>query len=261
MLAKLSDYTHLLRWCCFLIIAGNGVALMSGSDALNPIFGDESTIDWIWGLMLMILAIPLLLPISIYKKAHLYYLLLPATVLLSIASYASFIESGYLPEQLIEHGIKLLTPLLLFAGIKFPTFDKSSVVFWAKVLLALTFIGHGMYAIGVHYVPDSFLDMTTEILRINDSNALIFLKIVGYLDILCAVLIFVNFPNRPVYFYLIFWGIITAIARLVYGILINEGSTMELVYWSANMLYRLPHGLLAILLLQSSQKKERPFVN
>jgi len=257
MLEKRSNYYTLLKLCCFLIIAGNGAALLSGGSALHVLFSDDTTVQLIFGLALAACGTPLLLSTSTLQKTKLYYLVLPATVILFITSYASFAESGYLPEQLIEHAIKLLTPLLLFVSLNRTTFNAPTLRISLIVLISLTFIGHGMYAIGVHYVPNGFIDMTTGILGVSVSNAHHFLKVVGYIDIACAVLIFFNFPMKFVYFYLIIWGIVTALARLVYGVIINEGSLTEIIYWSSNMFYRLPHGLLAILLLQSTQLKKQ----
>jgi hypothetical protein len=191
-----------------------------------------------------------MLPTSTLKKWKAHYLLLPASALLLTTSYASFIQSGYVPEQLIEHAIQLFTPIILFRQLAFTPIQTEETVISLKVLVALTFIGHGLFALGAHYVPSGFVDMTTEILGITLPNTYIFLDIVGYLDILCALLLFLNFPFKPVYFYLIFWGLITALARLAFGLLINEGSAMDMVYWISNMLYRLPHGIIPLLLLQ-----------
>lgn len=250
MIAKPFNYIRILNISCFLIIAGNGAALLTGSSALRNIFSNASVIEILFGWSLIFLAIPFMLPTSTLKKWKTHYLLLPASALLMTTSYASFIASGYAPEQLIEHAIKLFTPLILFRQLAFTPIQTEETVISLKVLVALTFIGHGIFALGAHYVPSGFVDMTTEILGTSIPNSYIFLNTVGYLDILCAVLIFVKSPIKPVYFYLILWGFITALARLVYGILINEGSAIDMVYWTSNMLYRLPHGIIPLLLLQ-----------
>lgn len=249
MIAKQFNYIRLLKISCVLIIAGNGTALLTGSSSLGHIFSKTSTIEIVFGWCLILLAIPLVLPKSAFNKWKAHYLLLPATGLLFSTSYASFIDSGYVPEQLIEHAIKLFIPLVLFRQLAFESSQTKETVISLKVLVALTFIGHGIFALGVNYVPSSFVEMTTEILGMSVPNTYLFLKIVGYLDILCAILIFFNSPVKPVYFYLIFWGLITALARLVYGLLINEGSAMDVIHWTSNMAYRLPHGIIPIVLL------------
>lgn len=250
MIAKPFNYIRILKISCFLIIAGNGAALLTGNSALGKVFSNASVIEIIFGWCLIFFAIPFMLPTSTLKKWKAHYLLLPASALLMTTSYASFVESGYVPEQLIEHAIKLFTPVVLFRQFVITPIPTEEAVISLKVLVALTFIGHGIFALGAHYVPSGFVDMTTGILGISIPNTYLFLNVVGYLDILCAVLVFVKFPIKPVYFYLILWGLITALARFVYGLLINEGSVMEMAYWTSSMLYRLPHGIIPLLLLQ-----------
>jgi hypothetical protein len=60
------------------------------------------------------------------------------------------------------------------------------------VLIACTFIGHGVFAIGYHGIPDNFMQMTTRILGISAVTAEQFLFIIGMLDIAAALLIFAS---------------------------------------------------------------------
>ncbi len=255
MLTRSFNYIGLLKLSCFFILAGNGVALLTGSSSLGHLFQNPSLIETVFGILLIAFGIPLLLPIGTLKKTKVHLLLLPSTILLFITSYASFIHSGYVPEQLIEHGIKLLTPLFLLRQLALNFSNMNEIIISLKILIALTFIGHGLFALGAHYVPSGFIEMTTEILGIPVSSSYLFLKIIGYIDILFALLIFTNFPIKFVYFYLIFWGLLTAIARLVYGIMTNEGSMTEIIYWASNMVYRLPHGIIPLILFRLYRPK------
>lgn len=257
MLTRQLDYIDLLKFCCFLIFAGNGIALLTGTSAMAYIFENSEEIEVIFGFLLIAFSATLLPSVSSIREVNFQYFLLLPTAILFVTTYASFVKSGYVPEQIIEHGIKLLAPIVLFWCLTSKRINLDNLMLVLKVLIAITFIGHGMFALGLHYVPGGFIEMTTELLGIPISSAYIFLQVIGVLDIVCAILIFFNFNVKFAYVYLVFWGLTTAAARLVYGVLINEGSLTELVYWTSNMLYRLPYGFIAILVFQYSIKKQR----
>lgn len=173
------------------------------------------------------------------------------TVFIVWISLHSFKSSGYLPEQLIEHGIFIGLPLYLVYILKL---HKTVNDTFLKLLIALTFTGHGIYALGVHYVPNNFIAMTTTILGLDYSSAYLFLKVAGSIDLVVAVLLFFS-PSKLVIYYILFWGLTTALARLVYGFHVSENS-IELLYWFGAMVFRLPHGVLVLQLLKPATKSE-----
>lgn len=259
MLTRISDYIDLLKFFCLLIIAGNGVALLTGSSSLNSLFQATEELELIFGVALVTLSIPLLLPILKIQRGKLHFLLLPAILILFVTSFASFVQSGYLPEQLIEHSTKLLTPVLFFHCLTTAHINVNRLIFALKILVALTFIGHGLYALGVHYIPEGFIEMTTKILGISVFEATVFLRIIGILDIVCAILILTNFKVRIAYLYLILWGFATALARMIYGLLIHE-EWYELFYWFSNMVYRLPYGLIPLIVALYAKSRHVYFI-
>jgi len=159
--------------------------------------------------------------------------------------------------QLFELSIQFTAPFLLWKNIKMNSENKN-IIFGLKVAIALTFIPHGLFAMGVPYLPGHFIDMTIIILGVNETQATQFLFSVGFLDVLFSLLIFVPKLSKYVLWYMIIWGFITAFSRLIAGFNINflssslHGSTYLTIY-------RLSHGILPlIVLLLEIKRTEQP---
>lgn len=158
--------------------------------------------------------------------------------------------------QLFEMSIQLTAPFLLWRNIKMNPENKK-LIFGIKVAIALTFIPHGLLAMGIPYRPGHFIDMTIIILGVNETQATQFLFVVGFLDVLCALLAFVPKLSKYALWYMIIWGFATAFARLVSGFNIDfvssslHGSTYLTVY-------RLAHGIVPLiaLLLETKTLKQ-----
>lgn len=161
--------------------------------------------------------------------------------------------------QLFEMSIQLTAPFLLWKNIKMNPENKN-LIFGLKVAIALTFIPHGLLAMGFPFRPGYFIDMTITILGVNETQATQFLFMVGFLDVLLALLVFVPKLSKYALWYMIIWGFSTAFARLVSGFNIDfisstiHGSTYLTVY-------RLAHGILPlIVLLLELKRTEQPHI-
>lgn len=243
-----------IKICCFLIFLGNGVAHLTGSHSYEFLFGSAAgAIQQTFGIALIAFGLIVLLPISMLRRKPISHVLLIPAVLLMLGSFSSFLKAGSVPEQLIEHSIKLLVPVVFVFALNRRELNQRQLSLQLKVLVALTFIGHAMFAIGVNFVPGGFIQMTTAILPVNETQAHTFLLIIGILDIIFAVLIFFRGMHFA-YYYLIGWGILTAVARLWFGLVTNGDSAIDLTYWASNMVYRLPHGLIPLLLFAFARK-------
>lgn len=124
-----------------------------------------------------------------------------------------------------------------------------NIILLMKVVIALTFICHGLYAVGYYPRPVGFMDMTMNILRINDNQAVIFLKTAGILDFIAGVLLF--FPKKIsiiALLYCITWGFFTSIAR-VWAHFYPEFLSNFLLQWPHESLYRFPHFLIPLAVL------------
>ena len=155
-------------------------------------------------------------------------------------------EKNYSFMPVFELAIQI-APIVLFTFYKNITALKFDfLILYFKIAIALTFIPHGLFALGIFPVPGYFIDMTISILKISETGARFFLWTVGLLDILGSVLIFTS-PriSKITLAYFTFWGLVTAIAR-VYSNFIPELAAMSLHNSFYLTIYRLPHGLLPL---------------
>ncbi|MEM9928525.1 MAG: hypothetical protein AAF840_01775 [Bacteroidota bacterium] len=153
-------------------------------------------------------------------------------------------EHFYHLIQLFEHSLQVGTPLVVYGLYQ----GKITVDRWLlvlKVLVALTFVAHGLYAIGVYPVPAHFVDMTIRLLGVSETGARTFLLTVGILDLVAALFLFLP---RLIYVgvgYCFVWGLLTAFARTAIGFGLMEPLTLlhQQLYQT---IYRLPHGLVPL---------------
>lgn len=127
---------------------------------------------------------------------------------------------------------------------------------WALITIAVTFICHGLYAIGLFPVPQKFVAMTISTFHCSREVALIFLKIAGVLDFLVAVLVF-N-PNRKArnvaLIYMVIWGFVTALARW-YTHFYWFDAWRSSFQWLPAVFIRAPHFLIPLALLFIGKEK------
>ena len=115
-------------------------------------------------------------------------------------------------------------------------------------MIAAVFTAHGLYAVGYYPVPGYFLGMVIDILGFTEQGALNFLLVVGILDFIGSILIFVPKVTRYALIYLAIWGFLTSFARLVAGF--SFDFFWELLHLNLyQTIYRLPHGILPIIVL------------
>jgi len=160
---------------------------------------------------------------------------------------------------LMEHGVQIGVPLIFILS-KEENFRNYLI--GLKIALALTFIGHSFFAIGIFPIPGDYIQMTINILHIEEVQAISFLKVIGILDLIASILLFVKI--KPLYqvslVYLILWGFLTALARIVGHYHTELGISSIKEYWHETLL-RLPHGLLpfGIFFFQTKNEKLNHF--
>jgi hypothetical protein len=157
----------------------------------------------------------------------------------------NFSRIGYLIEHSIQIGAVLM-PVLYFKE----RISQKTLLIIIQWLVALTFIGHGLYATAYYPVPGEFVDMLYYVFKFEEKTALSFLYIVGIIDIIFGIYILLPFPilqklkylTYSILFYLAFWGIITGFARIYTGFAmsITIDSFHEEFY---KFVFRIPHGL------------------
>ena len=138
--------------------------------------------------------------------------------------------------------------LLVFLFSKYYTDQRFHI--GIRVAIALTFIGHGLYAWGYYPVPGHFQQMMISGFGVTNSQALILLKIAGFLDFMAAALLFV--PAKKWAFaglyYIIIWGFLTAMARMWSNLELSSMSNL-FAFWLSETTVRFVHFLVPLALL------------
>jgi len=217
-------------------------------DLLSPVWAVYT--QTFLGIILVIGALCAILggikiPLSVAK-----YLLYTGAAILLVQTILSSWKQNWNFAQFIEHTIQWSLPLFLAWALSnrkvYPTYFRAMK--WA---IALTFIGHGMFALGVYGdIPSHFLEMTQNIMGISQQAATNFLFVAGMLDMIVAIGIFFKKSVRWVLPYAIIWGTLTALARIVAYIDWEAfGPTTD--RWLFETIYRLGHGGVPLILLIS----------
>ena len=245
-----------LRYSVFLLLFWKGVSHFSSAQPYELVFEHAIFIRYYAGFLLVAISATALLPLSILKFPNFKWGFLLASLLLILHSYCGYVKVGYLPEQFVEHSLQMALPFLLFLQLYNEERTHRFVVWTLRISLALTFIGHGTFALGYHVLPDHFVRMTSVILGLDGVVAKQFLFIIGCLDFVAAVLMFVPKTQVVALGYLFVWGFLTALARPFSHL--EDIQTVEFyTVHLPNALYRLPHGLIPLMFYLLSTKKKQ----
>lgn len=150
---------------------------------------------------------------------------------------------------LLEYTLQWFTPVLILKGMG-RTKWESRHLWWAALACSLTFLGHGLYALGWYPRPGYFVQMTLTITGLSEANCIRFLQVAGVLDLMVAVGIFLSAHRIRIFSaaYMVLWGLITAMARLV-AHFVPAFWQNSLDQWLHEVLFRLPHGLIPLFLV------------
>ncbi len=158
--------------------------------------------------------------------------------------------------QMMELTLQWLSPIFFIIAVK----DQVNLLWldWMmRIAIAITFIGHALYAIGFHPVPGHFLSMMMDGFGMEDTSAKASLFMIGWLDIIAALSLFV--PNEKVkksaLIYIILWGFLTAIARVwSYTSFYTLGGLLD--QWLAQSMLRWVHFLVPLSLWYLEKSKQ-----
>lgn len=201
------------------------------------------------------------------KATGVFYLLMAVLVLLirpamkKIGTLTLWLTSGllvilallYCKEkffhvgQFFEYASQFSAPVFLWYFL----FKKGNIKHLSiaiKTAIALTFICHGLYAYGYYPRPGNYIDMTLNLLPIQEPAAHTFLKIMGILDFVAAAAIFIPKVQVPALIYTFIWGAMTALARIIAHIDFNM-FWASMNQWMFEVLIRVPHAGLPLLML------------
>ncbi len=263
----------LLKLSCFFLLVGRAYQHIFWDIPLRTFFWDESLLKGIaefltgntWyeivtsptydgllqglklGLGIWYLGVAVLC-LFVEKISKKWAVLMPITsVFLVLLALLYCKDKFYHIAQFFEYSSQFIAPYLLYL-IFFQKNREKKILSLALVAIALTFISHGLYALGVYPVPGNFVDMTISILGISEKSALTFLYVIGWLDLVFVALLL--FPKTRTFglYYCIAWGLITALARLLAHVHVD-------FFWESmhqygfEMVMRLVHGGLPLFVL------------
>ncbi len=155
--------------------------------------------------------------------------------------------------HLLEHATQFSSPLLLLYFTQKPS-NTHKIRLLMKAIISLTFVCHGLYAVGYYPTSGEWISWTMRTLYLEDSQtAVTFLFIAGMLDFLMAFLLFFDLTSNLALYYCIFWGLLTALVRIIANFYI-EIPLISLHDWTYQTFFRLIHGGFPLLLLSFYKK-------
>ena len=203
------------------------------------------------GIALMICGlVPWLARLSGFSK--LIWLMIPATVIVFVDGFARWVGREYESAMAIEIVLQAGLPILFLMALRKAEASRSWVRL-ATILAAMTFLGHALYAVGFHTVPLEFKLMTRGLLGVSENGAIIFMAVVGWLDIVAAVEGFFKVARIPSLLYMVAWGGLTALARVA-SHFDTTSDSLGRDPWLVETLVRTPHWLIPLLLLALIQR-------
>jgi hypothetical protein len=170
-------------------------------------------------------------------------------------AYFQFNGVGYNWALMLEFSAQFFTPILL---LMYLSNRKEMALKWCKVIIAITFVCHGLYAVGVYNVPQKFLTMSMKTVGLSRASSLVFLSTMGMLDFIAALLVFLKKAmfRRIGLWYMVFWGFTTAVAR-PWAHFYSFDAARSLFQHFPDFLIRSPHFLLPVFLLVAFNKLSR----
>jgi hypothetical protein len=207
------------------------------------------TVGWI----LLLAAVSILFIKSRLKWLPTFLLLLSSLFLLFMA-YNYHLDKGYQFAQILEYSAQVFTPALLVLYLVAE--KRGAADFFIRILISLTFLGHGLYALGLYPVPGHFVHMVITNLGVSNSQAVTLLHIAGWLDVGVAIGVFIPSLKKYWLVYALIWGFLTALARLTTYVPFNHMFGIAIHQMGYEFLIRWPHFLLPLagLLLHKRQQ-------
>lgn len=279
-----NSVTHLLRIACGLMFFGRAWQFIFWDNPLRALFWDENLLSGIveqwfhmsWydyathplsdhiiqraGQCLGVFFLLCCLSSFIVQKQTKFYqyVLFIGSAIMMCLSFLYCKEKFFRVGEFIEYGVQFGVPMALLLSLHMQPTNRQLHVLM-NMLISMTFIGHGLYAIGFYPVPGHFIDMTAELLRTSDQNSIAFLKIIGFVDLAIGFFIWTNIGRTVSLGYATIWGLGTAMARVLTNVQM-ESFLQDLSQWLPETIYRLPHGLvpLTALVLLTQWQQQKP---
>lgn len=167
-------------------------------------------------------------------------------VILIILTIAYWKEFFWDVPQFLEMTSQWMSPFIFLSVVH--AFDKNINVFrLLNYTLAFTFIGHGLYALGIYPLPGNWVDLVINTFHCNESIATMFIKIFGLLDIIASIFVFTTKLRKIGYYYMMIWGFLAAFGRLSGNFIPELGILSFLQANFGEFVYRAPQYLLPLM--------------
>jgi hypothetical protein len=164
------------------------------------------------------------------------------------------VDRGFTLVRLMEHSLQWAT-LFLFIPFWRRGEVGDGVRRLIRVCCALTFTGHGLFAMNALPVPVHFVEMTMTILHLPEAQARQFLIIAGILDILASIALFL--PGRwqqTALYYMFLWGIMTTLARYAANVHLTMPWWPKMfLHWTPEVMIRVVHFMMPWYLIEQNR--------
>lgn len=177
-------------------------------------------------------------------------LLYGASVLLLFMAVSYYLDKGFQLAQIMEYTAQVITPALLAWHLYRP--ESKGWQWVLRLAIGLTFLGHGLYALGMYPVPGNFIHMVIVNLGLTNSQATQLLLFAGWMDVGVAIGVLLPKIDRFWLWYAAAWGFFTALARLTSYIYLDQMFWASLNQIGFEFLIRTPHFLLPLVALFSA---------
>ena len=184
--------------------------------SLNEIYSQKLSepllngIDTALGVIFIVAAIACVLTKP--KLRGLNWLIYLGTLGLGLVYFAMYYSKAFYFGYLLEHSLQMYCGIALVLATKKVAIPKLMGIL--KILTAITFVCHGLFAVGYYPMPGKFIDYMITGFGMDQSTAQTSLIILGILDFIFAILIFIPKVAKPALIYGIIWGFLTALARV-----------------------------------------------
>jgi hypothetical protein len=272
MLNKTGTQDHLLRWSAITVCLGLGLTGLLHDLPLRTLVWDTNWWQWFATLLgyewtdwvtsesvdqkinlvtRLMGGLALLSGLLIIFRKWMLQAVILVSVFLLLQHFLLWKEHFWSLGHLLELSLQTGAPLLFFWWHKLSLTNADKSRFWrvVRILTAMTFVGHGLYAAGYHPVPANFVLMTQAGLGVGEATARNLLFTVGILDFLAAGLLLLPYRRSWIIAlcWIIPWALLTTFARFwSYGGLV-EMHTL-LTQWGPEVLRRGPHVLVPLAL-------------
>lgn len=169
-----------------------------------------------------------------------------------------FIGSGYQIAQLVELTLQFSSPALL--AIALQSESKERLYAYFRLAIALTFLGHGWYALGFIYEqPPHFHEMVSNSLGFLGMKAAWtseFLIAAGAMDMLVVIAMFIPKYVKAGAFYAAIWGFLTSAARIASYVRFGPDFWLQLSQYLPEFLIRTSHYSIPWLVFEEAKMEE-----